>query len=153
MRVRFSVVEPQTISIVARQVQGTFEPYTAKSGGRTFDLLQSGTHSDKEMFAQAKQANETMTWVIRVVGFVIMAAGIYMVFRPLAVLADAIPFVGGLLNTGVLLFALVIAAILSLLTIAVSWVVVRPLLGISLLAVVALMVVGVVFLFRRKRPA
>ena len=87
------------------------------------------------MFAAAKAANATMTWIPRIVGFFMMAIGICMVVSPIVVFADVIPFLGDLLGMGAMLFAGLVGFALSLGTISIAWVVFRPMVGVPLLAV------------------
>lgn len=150
VRVNFREVRPGPVSVIARQVKNTFEPYHAKAGDN-IEMLKPGTHSATEMFEAAQSENRQLTWILRLVGFVLMAVGIALVFRPLTVVADVIPFVGDLLGFGVAIFAAVIAFGLSLVTIALGWVFYRPVLGIGLLVVAALVVGGVIFLARKRR--
>jgi hypothetical protein len=144
LRITFQVVKPGMVSIVAKQVGDTFESWTSSTGTSIFEL-QPGAKSKEEMVKTMEGKNATLTWVLRLVGFVLMALGLGLVFNPLAVLADVLPFFGDLLRMGIGLFAIVIAAALSLLTISVAWIVYRPLLGIPLLAVA----IGLIVMFVR----
>ena len=76
-----------------------------------------------------------LTWILRLVGFLLMVLGLNMIFKPLAVIADVLPILGSIVGAGTGIIACLLAAILSLLTIAIAWIVYRPLLGIILLAV------------------
>jgi hypothetical protein len=62
-----------------------------------------------------------------------MALGLGLIFSPLSVMADVVPLFGTLLRSGTFLFAITIAASLSLITVALSWLAYRPLLGGGLL--------------------
>lgn len=147
LRITFRVVKPCTVSLVAGQVKDTFEPYATEAGG-TIELLQVGTHSAAAMFKAAQDSNKTMTWILRFVGFAVMTAGLAMILSPLSVLADIIPFVGGIVATGTLIISLGVSLALSLATISVAWIFYRPMLAIALLAVVA--VVAVLLVMKQK---
>jgi len=133
LRIRFAVVKPGPISLVARQVGSTFEPYHTQTD-TSIALIQSGTASAHNMFKQAEAANSMLTWILRGVAFFMMFAGLSMVLRPLSVLGDVVPIIGDLLGMGTGLIAGVLALVLSLVTIAIAWFVVRPLLSVGLLA-------------------
>ena len=150
LRIRFEVIEPGTVSIISQQKGNSFQPYHAKAGDDV-NLLEAGTHSAEEMFKAAQDANRMLTWILRIVGFVVMATGVFLVFRPLTVVASVIPFLGDLLGVGVALFAGVIAFGFSLITIAIGWVFYRPLIGIPLLLVGIGGLVGLVLLARSRR--
>ena len=77
--------------------------------------------------------NTTLTWVLRLVGFVVMSFGIGLVVNPRVVVADVVPFPGSLFGMGVAFTAGVIAAVFALVTISAAWIVYRPLVGVGLL--------------------
>ena len=132
IRISFKEVKPMTISLVANQVNDTFEPYHAKAGG-TIELLQSGTFSAEAMFQQAQKSNTILTWILRVVGFVLMLLGFQLILAPLSVFADVLPILGSIVGVGTGLIASLVAGVLSFLTIGVAWIVYRPLIGIIML--------------------
>lgn len=149
LRVAFKTVNAATVSLVARQVSDSFEPYHAQAGDDIL-LLKYGTLSADAMFKAAQAENAMLTWILRGVGFFMMFIGLRMLFSPLVVFADVIPFLGSLLGAGLGLFAGLTAAVLSLLTIAVAWIFFRPLIGIALFA---LAVGGIVLLVRKAMQA
>jgi hypothetical protein len=147
VRISFQVVNPSQASVVAVQTGSSFAPYAAEAGD-TILLVEEGAHTSAEMFQTAQDANTVMTWILRGGGFLAMVLGLFLVFRPLSVLGDVVPFIGSLLGVGVGLFALIVGFALSSITIAIAWFFVRPLLGIALLA---LAVGGVVWLLKANR--
>lgn len=151
-RITFKAVRPATVSVVARQVGDSFEPYLAKAGG-SVDLLEYGQKSADAMFQAAQAANTTLTWILRGGGFLLMFLGLVMVFKPIAVFGDVIPIVGTLLGAGLAVFAGAVAAALSLVTIAISWLVYRPLIGILLLLLAGAAVAGLTYLAGKRKAA
>ena len=156
-RVTFKVVRPAAVSIVARQVANTFEAYQAKAGGSIL-LLTYGTVSPDAMFKTAEKANKNLTWVFRAVGFLLMFIGLFLIFNPMAVVADVVPIFGSLLRVGVAAFVGLVASALSLVTISVAWLTYRPLLGLALLVLAAASMWGLLRLSiqkqeLQKRPA
>ena len=149
-RISFRVITPTAVSLVAKQVANTFEPYVAKNGGQV-ELLQIGAQGAAAMFQTEEHQNAILTWVLRGVGFGIMLLGLALILNPLAVLVDIIPWLGGLIGAGIFFIAFSIAAVGSLLTVAVAWVVYRPLLGVALFVAAG----AVVFLImtKLKKPA
>jgi hypothetical protein len=103
------------------------------------------------MFQSAQSANNVLTWILRGGGFFAMFLGLFLVFRPIAVLGDVVPLFGSMLGVGVGLLAFLISAVLSLTTIAVAWVTVRPLLGITLLVLAAGALVWLISANRKKK--
>jgi len=147
VRISYQIVNPAQVSLVAVQTGETFSAYQAKAGDSVL-LVEEGTHNAAEMFKAAQDANAVMTWILRAVGFFVMFLGLFMVFRPIAVFGDVVPLFGSMLGAGIGVFAFVLAAVLSFITIAVAWIFVRPLLGVTLLV---LAIGGLVWLIRRGR--
>ena len=150
VRISFQAVKPQDITVAAAQTKGTFSPWSAPNQ-TLVDLLKPGIFTKDALFAAAQGENVTMTWILRLGGFLLMAVGIYLVFKPLVVLADVLPFFGNLLSMGIGLFAGGIALVLSLLTIAIAWVFYRPLVGVGLLVAGVVVLAGLVALSRGKK--
>ena len=94
-----------------------------------------------------------MTWILRVVGFLLIALGFYLVFRPLATLSDVIPFIGSLVGAGLGLFAILISFAISAITISIAWLFYRPLIGALLLLCGLGAAALLVTLSRKKRSA
>jgi hypothetical protein len=152
VRVSFLAVYPCDISLVSRQVKDTFEPYTASNGG-TIELLELGTSSAEAMFQKAKQSNILMTWLIRLGGFILMFIGLSLIAKPLSVMADVLPIAGTIVGAGTGFVAFAISLVCSLLTIAVAWIIYRPVIGIILIAVAGGAAFLVISKMKGKKPA
>ncbi len=134
LRVTFQVTPPAEVSLVARQTGHSFTPFVTKNG-RSIDLLQNGGVSTADMFKTAQAGNQVLTMVLRVVGFLLMFFGLSLVLKPLSVLADLLPILGDIVGFGTGLIAFLVALLLSAVTIAIAWILYRPLLAIGLLAI------------------
>lgn len=144
LRVRLMKTDASDVTVVAKQTGQALAPWPT-SQGTTIGMLDRGTKSADEMFSSAEAQNTARTWIVRLLGFLFMFIGFAMIFKPLSVVADVVPFIGSLVGMGTGVVAFALAAPLSLSTIAVAWIVYRPLLGVGLLVVgvgtfVALMV-------------
>jgi hypothetical protein len=151
-KIGFSVVKPTVVSFVSKQVGNSFQPYQAQAGDE-IDKLMVGSHSAEAIFKQLEFENTLLTWGLRIGGVVIMTVGLGLIFSPLGVLADVIPFLGDLMRLGTGLFAVLIALPLSLITISIAWIVYRPLLGIALLVVAVGLIAGMKMLANRRKTA
>jgi hypothetical protein len=150
VRISFQEVAPSTVSLVGVQTGSSFSAYQAKAGD-TVLLVEEGTHTAAEMFKAAQDANKVLTWILRGGGFLAMFLGLFMIFRPIAVLGDVVPLFGSLLGVGVGLFSFLVSAVLSFITIAIAWITVRPLLGITLLVLAAGAAYWLISANRKKR--
>ncbi len=151
VRVLFQEVKPMDISLVATQVDNTFEPYRAKAGG-TIELLQPGIHDADAMFQQAQKSNTIITWLLRGVGFIIMLGGFRLILAPLAVFADVLPILGSMVGAGTGLVATLVAGVFSFLTIAIAWFFYRPILS-TVLIIIACGLSYLLFTRLRKAEA
>jgi hypothetical protein len=151
LRVSFVQVPPSEVSIIAAQVGSSFGEYQTHAGD-SLELLQAGIVPAAAMFKQAEAENAMLTWILRLVGFLAMLAGVFLFFKPIAVVADVLPFLGDILRVGIGALALAVALPLSLVTIALAWVYYRPLVGIPLL-VTGIGAFVLVKIFAAKRKA
>lgn len=145
VRIQFESAAPVEVSIIAKQSGSRFESYRTRVGG-DIDLLQIGTHTAEAMFQKAQSDNKILTWILRAVGLLLMMIGLNMIFKLFSVLADILPFLGNIVEAGTGFIAFLLAAVLSLITIAIAWIIYRPLLGIILL----LIAVGLIVLIGTK---
>jgi hypothetical protein len=133
-KISFGVLRPGTLSVVAAQTKQSFSLYMT-TNEREIELVEPGNHSAAQMFAQAQAANRTLTWILRAVGFGAMFFAGLLVLGPISAMARILPFLGSLVELGFAIVSFFLSAIVSLLVIAVAWIVYRPVLGIALIAV------------------
>jgi hypothetical protein len=150
VRISFQVVKPDTLSLVGVQTGETFAAYQAEAGDAIL-MVEEGVQTSAQMFATAQSRNTMMTWILRGGGFLLMFIGLLAIFKPISVFADVIPLFGTMLGAGLGVFAFLLAFALSILTIAVSWIFVRPLLGIALLVLALGGLFYLVSLGRKKK--
>lgn len=134
LRIDFSVVKQGWVSIVAKQLKNTLEPYHTQAG-TTISMIQPGVLSSANMIKQAEESNTVAAWIFRFMGFLFMLIGLSLVLRPLSVLGDVVPFIGDIVEVGTGFVAGIIALSLWVITIALAWIAVRPVLGGGLLVI------------------
>lgn len=134
IRVKFTIVTPHDISIVAQQCGDSFVPYQAATGA--VELQMDGLHSAEEMFASAHSANRLLCWILRLVGFILIYSGFQMIFKPIAILVSFLPFLERLVGAGTSLISFLLALPITLVVIALAWLFYRPVLAIFLIAIV-----------------
>ncbi|MFZ6015279.1 MAG: TMEM43 family protein [Patescibacteria group bacterium] len=134
VRIKFSIIKPVTVSIVAVQRDNSFIPYQAKAGN-AIELLSMGGISADEMFQEAISANHALTWILRVMGILMIFIGLAIMLKPLSVLGSLVPFLGRAIGMGTGILAFLLSIVFSFITIAVAWLYYRPLLSIILIAI------------------
>ena len=116
-------------------------------------LLRSGYHTADDLFLLAQRDNAVITWLVRSAGFLVMFMGLKTVSQPLEVVLDRIPlvgrFAGDLMGGATGIVTCIVAAALSILTIAIAWFAYRPLLTFVLLAIVG----GLGYIMKKKVDA
>lgn len=150
LRITWKSARPDALSVIGAQVGDGFGPYATRAGDRLF-MIQPGRVPAAAMFQQAQDDNRVLTWVLRLVGVVVMFIGFATIFNPLRVLADVVPFIGSIMGFGTGLLAAVLTLILAPATIAIAWLFYRPLVGIAILAIGFGAAYGITRL-RRRRP-
>jgi Transmembrane protein 43 len=133
VRVNFTSVPAQTVSVASGLSSGVLTSYRDVNG-YTIAMAEPGVVSAETLFHDEKKSESMITWILRAVGFVVVLIGFVCVTRPLTMLFAVLPFLESLVGAGAFLVALTLAIPVTLLTIAVAWIVHRPLIGILLLA-------------------
>lgn len=151
VRVSFFDILPSEVSIIAKIHGDTFVPFRA-SNGENFYELAMGAHEQAAMFDDAKSSNNLMTWILRIAGILLCAAGIRAILSPLQVIADVIPVMGSIVGAGTNLVAMLVGCAWSFVVIAIAWIRFRPLLGACLLGA-AVVLIGFLFVRGKKRKA
>jgi hypothetical protein len=143
LRIAFTMAPQGPVSIIGRQTGSDFSQYQTKAGDRLL-MVRPGARTADEMFKAARDENRILTWVLRLIGAVVMFIGFAMILQPLVVVADVVPLIGNILGAGASLVSLVLTALLAPLVIAIAWLWYRPLVSVIVIAIG----IGLAFLFR-----
>lgn len=140
VRVQLFAAYPAEVSLISLQKGNTFVNFISEKTGRSKDLLLVGRHTQEQLIQHARTQVRIFTWIIRAVGFVVMFFGILIMASPVSQVLSYVPVLGNVVNAGIGLLAFVGAGTVSLTTITIAWFAHRPVLGIGLLAVVAVLI-------------
>jgi hypothetical protein len=148
--IHYAAVSAQTMSVVAAQAGGALAPFHDTSGYK-LGLAEPGVVPANVMFKEKAHEENILTWILRVVGFVLMLIGFWLMSSPLGTLLGVVPLFEALAEAGAFLLALIVSVPLTLVVIAAAWIAHRPLIGVGL--IVAAVVLG--YLLRRlhRRPS
>ena len=147
VKVTFEKVVPSKVTLIAKVNGNTFEPYKAKNG-YTFQTLVMGEKDAAEIYEGEHDTNTIMTWVLRLVGILMVIGGLKGIFGFLETLLKVVPFIANILGWGVGVICTIVGVVWSLIVIAIAWLFYRPLLGIALLVVAGLLIW--IFAFKGK---
>ena len=152
MRVSYKAVPAGQVSVIGRQSGSDFTDYPTQAGDKLL-IVKPGAKSAVEMFSDAQTENKMWTWIIRIVGAVMMFVGFQLIFAPLVVVADVVPMIGNVLGAGASLVSFIATAVLAPLVIAIAWLWYRPLVSIIVLAVGGALAFGGFWLRGRHKAA
>lgn len=148
VKISFEVVKSsQLVSIISKQSQNTLVPFVGKNGS-TINELMYGEVSADEMFKEAISNNKMITWLLRLLGLVFCISGFMLLFKPLIIIGDFVPFIGSIVGIGTGLVSSILGMIFSFITVAIAWFFYRPIISIILISVVVLLFIFL--LYRRK---
>ena len=147
VRVTFEKIVPAKVTVMAVVDGDSFKPYKAKNGKR-FQTLVMGKKSGDEIIDSEKSANNMWLWALRILGVMLVIAGLKGIFGFLETILKVVPFIANIFGWGVGVVCTVIGVVWSLIIIALAWLFYRPLLGIALLVLAGFLVW--VFAFKGK---
>ena len=151
-RIKFQILRapPQGVTIIAQQRGNSFAEYPIEGADPLEQVLLPGTVSAAQHFGAEMESNEQLTWILRVVGFLMMSVGLFLIAGPLVRIADLIPLIGDVLAMGAFIVAAAFSLPFTLITIAMGWLFYRPIIAIPLL-LFAVVNITLVFVLRKKR--
>lgn len=151
-RISYEFTPANQASIIAAQKGSGLAAYKTESGDSLL-MVESGVVAPEEMFEGAAAGNNTFTWLLRIVGIVLLIAGFGSILGPLSVVASVLPFLGSILGFGTGIIAGILGVAIGALTIGTAWLFYRPLTALLIFAVAALIIGGLVYIGRRKKAA
>ena len=152
LRITEKVTAAGPVSIIAAQLGTKLTEYTSKNGVQ-IALLERGTQTAAHMFETAQSNNATLTWIFRVVGFVVLFLGIHFIFGPLSSLASFVPILGAVFEGGVIIISFLMAVVGWLALVGAAWVTARPFLAIPLLIIAVLAAASLGWLLLKRHAA
>ena len=147
VRVTFEKIVPAKVTVMAVADGDSFKPFKAKNGKR-FETLVMGKKSGDEIIEDAQDANTMWTWMLRIVGIMLVISALKMIFGFLSMILKVVPFLSSIMGFGIGIVCTVIGVVWSLIVIAIAWIFYRPVLGIILLIIAGFLVW--VFAFKGK---
>lgn len=124
MRISYQLVLNQSVTLLARQVGNSFEPYITTQGRELFSI-RLGKYSPSEILQHLKMdASNERNWVVRTIGFLLLFLGLFGFFHNLMMWGKVAPRLRIFSAQGIrvhLWFTLPFALILGSFTLAFPW--------------------------------
>ena len=114
------------ISLMAQVQDNALTEYTTKNG-IGFWGLENDVVSAAQMFENKLTFNSVFTWVLRVLGLILIIIGLNMMFGILPALLKVVPVLGGIVSAGVGLVCIVFGIVWSFLIVGIAWLFYHPL--------------------------
>lgn len=143
IRISFLYNNATDISVMAVQKDKKFEKFSPDGTNYEIFELREKIIKGKEFLNGLTKSNSMLRWILRLVGTILMIVGIAFVLKFMSFLASIIPFLEKFIVKRVLIVSILVGFSLSLLIIAISWFVVKPLISIILI----LIIVGLIILY------
>ena len=149
MRITYTVAQQDVDSTVFGKLDGSkLIPFVdaSKDNAKLYRIFTAG--GTDAAIGQLSGEHNTMTWILRAVGFLMMWIGLSALFGPISTLLDVLPFFGSLSRAMIGVVTLVVSLVLSGATILVSMIahniyaVIGTAVAIVVLAIVALKMKG-----------
>ena len=129
-KVSVYIVEPeQNVALMAVQSGSSFTPYITKNNIKK-QILYVGNLSKSDIIHKQRNEAALKRWLFRGFGLILMWMGLALVFSPLRALVSFIPLASRLLEGVTTFVTFFIALGLSLITITIAWIAVRPVLSV-----------------------
>lgn len=143
IRITYTYNDSEKVTVLAMQSDEDLIDYSTKQG-RTYNKLVDGVKSSTQLINNIKNGHKTMTWILRIGGLIICCLGFMALLSPASAILGKVPVIGNIVNAGTTFIGFGLGTIVSLLIIATSWILFRPLLAIGLLLIIAGIVVLIV---------
>ena len=136
MKIRFYALRPTIVSVIALQQGHVLVPYQTEAG-ETIAIVKPGRYTSDQLFTQAIQKNKYLTWVFRLIGFILTVLALRIISRQSG---NWYPTVSG----GALCIAVISTA----------WLIHRPIIaGIIILGLITLLLAATKYLGGRKKQS
>jgi len=146
VRITFTQVDPGTFSLIGKVYNGEIQANKTDKG--TFSMIQRGNVAMEDMFKAAEESNNIWTWVLRIVGILLVISGLRSMFGFFITVLKVLPFLSNIVNVANGIVCGIAGFIWSFLVIAIAWLFYHPLIALCILIPVG---VGIFFLIKLSK--
>ena len=148
VRITFEKIVPAKVTVIAQVDGNTFKAFKT-SNGKRYQTLVMGKKSAEDIFDAEHEANSMWTWLLRILGIILVIAGFKSLFGFVETILKVVPFLSSIFAFGAGIISTILGLVWSLIVIAVAWIFYRPILGIIILVIAGFLVW--VFAFNGKK--
>lgn len=137
-------------TVLAVQDNNTFLSYTSEVGKKVNEVNE-GILTSSEMIKIMQNNNNTLKWVLRLLGTILIFIGYLAFISPITKLASFIPVLGNIIGSTIALIAFLVSLTQSVLVIAIAWIRFRPILGICMLVISGLLITQIIRVTKKNK--
>ncbi len=149
LRISYSAVKNNTgdnHTIFGKLDGKNISPYYGKKDTKLYRIFEGDRDT---ALSTMKTEHKIMTWIFRLIGFLLMWFGLMAILGPISVILDVVPFLGSVGRGATGLVSFVVALVLSIITIIVSMII-HNIFALIAVALIALILI-IMFLKNKKQ--
>lgn len=146
IRISYTYNDATNVSILAVQNKNTLTPFVSSNGYEIYEI-KPGNLTGKEILQSLTDQNNAQKWVLRFIGTILIILGFTLVISPLQFIANFIPIFGTIFGWITSIASIILGLAISLIIIALSWILYRPVFAVLLLVIAA----GIIFLTKKLK--
>ena len=151
VRISYYVLKPGFNGTILGALNvGTINQYSDQKGNNIYRLF-AGTRA--QAISTLHSEYTTISWILRLVGFLMMWFGLSLLFAPISVLLDILPIFGELSRVLIGVIAFLVSLVLTIVTILISMVAHSIIALIITLVITVAVIVAVLIFLREKKKA
>lgn len=140
--------QKEIITVFGKLSSGKITTYTDEKDNTLFRVFLGDRAT---AISTMKTEYTIMTWILRLVGFLMMWIGLSAMFGPISVVLDFLPFLGSASRAVIGFITFIIALGLSVLTILISMVIHNIVALIIILAIIIVAIIVIIAIFMKKK--
>lgn len=148
IRVSFTGVSSAYYSVIASPTAtNDLQPYVT-ANNENFFVVEKGNLKRPQMIQGEEKRESTKTWILRLIGLLMMWFGSYLVFRPISLFFEILPILGTIVGQSIGIITGTVSLILAASTILVAKVFHNP---VYLMVICGIVTICCFRIFRRKK--
>lgn len=146
VRITYTQVNPGTFSVIGKVVNGEIQSNKTDDGA--FSMIKRGNVAMEDMFKAAEESNNMWTWILRILGIILVYAGLKSMFGFFITVLKVLPFLSNIADVAGSIVCGIFALVWSFLIIAIAWLIYHPLIALCILVPVG---AGIFFLVKMSK--